>query len=379
MAIVYVGTDGAKWGSGVGRRLTVSEHDNNNWQLHERILDLETATGAGITGFSVTGVTGFMVHMEDGTDFGPYALPLAVFEPRGEFLGGASYAVNDVFYINAKLYYVNIAHVAVAPFDANRNDGLGNYYYTLLIEMPTASLPTGGATGYNLRKASSTDFDYYWGPPLPVGGQTGYYLAKTSSTDFACDWIEPPTALPPSGGTGYVLWKASDASYDWEWADPLSQILPPSGVTGYFLGKNSSDTGDFDWLPALPVGGVTGAVLVKNSSTDLDVTWSSAYSGSPSVVTGTTGIGTAQITFTDRAKYLVRPTGDLTLTATGTLLGNIEVILTTTGTTAWTVTLGTGFKSTGTLSTGATGDKVFVIAFCGASNTVYEISRTTAM
>lgn len=326
MAILYVSTDGAKWGSGLGRRLTVSEHDNNNWQIVERLVALEGATAVGITGFTTTGPTGspgtlFTVEMSDGSSFGPYALPVAVLNSRGEYTGGASFAPNDTFYINASLYIVNYAHVSATAFNANANDGAGHYYYSKLLDMPTAALPTGGATGYNLRKVSSNDYDCDWGPPLPVSGATGYLLAKVSGADFDADWIAPPTPIPPSGATGYVLAKASSTSYDYAWQDPHL----------------------------------------------------------PSVVTGTTGIGTAAITIVDRAKYKITPTGNVTYTATGSFGGNCEIIFTTTGATAWTVTFGSGFKTTGTLSTGTVAGKVFVIAFCGDDTTYYEIARTAAM
>jgi hypothetical protein len=185
--------------------------------------------------------------------------------------------------------------------------------------MPTAALPTGGATGYNLRKLSSSDFDIGWAPPLPASGATGYLLAKKSSANFDADWIAPPTPLPPSGATGYVLAKASSASYDYAWADPHL----------------------------------------------------------PSVVTGTTGIGTATISAVDRAIYSITPTGNVTVGFTGTLLGSASLLLTTTGTTAWTVTLpGT---NQGTLSTGTVAGKKFVVSFIGDGSAVYEASRTSAM
>lgn len=142
MAILYVGTDGAKWGSGLGRRLTVSEHDNNNWQISERLTALEGATGVGITGFGITGPTGspgtlFTVQMTNGSSFGPYALPVATFNSRGAFSGGTSYAPNDTFYINAALYMVNYAHVSATGFSSSANDGAGHYYYSKLVDMPT--------------------------------------------------------------------------------------------------------------------------------------------------------------------------------------------------------------------------------------------------
>lgn len=53
-------------------------------------------------------------------------------------------------------------------------------------------------------------------------------------------------------------------------------------------------------------------------------------------------------------------------------------VFTTSGTSAFTITFGTSFKSTGTLSTGVTSGKVFVVCFEGDGVNFNEASRTTA-
>jgi hypothetical protein len=381
MAILYVSTDGTKWGSGLGRRLTVSEHDNNNWQISERLTALEGATGGGITGFGITGPTGapgsqMLVYMDDGSTFGPYALPVATFNSRGAYLAGATYLVNDVFYINAALYLVIWPHIAPDPFNAVANDGAGHFYYSKLIDMPTAALPTGGATGYNLRKLSSNDFDCDWAAPLPGGGETGWLMVKNSSNNFDAGWIEPPVPLPPSGGTGYLLSKASELSYDYAWIEPPN-ALPPSGATGYVLIKNSSNSYDVAWATApvsLPTGGSTGHVLKKNSSNNFDASWGAA-AAAPSVVTGTTGIGTYSFQPVDRAKYRFTPTGNLTIAPFGAFIGNYELIITSTGATAFTVTLGGAISDNGTVDTGTTPGQVTVVSIVGDNEGHWEAGR----
>lgn len=57
----------------------------------------------------------------------------------------------------------------------------------------------------------------------------------------------------------------------------------------------------------------------------------------------------------------------------------ITLIVTTSGSTSRTLTFGTNFKSTGTLATGVTTAKVFVIRFIGDGTNFNEVSRTTAM
>lgn len=55
------------------------------------------------------------------------------------------------------------------------------------------------------------------------------------------------------------------------------------------------------------------------------------------------------------------------------------LVITTSGTTSYTLTFGTAFKSTGTLATGTTTAKVFVITFAFDGTNFNEVSRTTAM
>jgi hypothetical protein len=353
MTLRYVTTDGAKWGSGLGRRLTAAEFDEDIWTLDERIVTLEGATAVGITGFGVTG-TMFTVEMSDGSTFGPYELPQAQLTARDEWAPSVSYSVNDTFFINSSAYIVQYAHVSATAFNESANDGSGNYYYSKLLDAPDGKIPTGGATGYRLAKSSSNDFELYWAPPLPVSGATGYLLAKTSSTDFDADWIAPPTPIPPSGASGYVLAKASATSYDYEWIDP-NAILPPSGATGYALVKASSNSYDYEWSD------ISGGITI------------------PTAYTGPTGTGSVVLQAGDKHLIMLTPTGDITLSATGTVSGNFTLLITTTGTTAWNITAGSFFLLDGTFSTGTVGGAVFTISFVGDGAQAYEISRTGAL
>lgn len=58
---------------------------------------------------------------------------------------------------------------------------------------------------------------------------------------------------------------------------------------------------------------------------------------------------------------------------------DMKLIITTSGTSAFVMTFGTNFKTTGTLSTGTVTGKVFVIQFVAANGVYNEVSRTTAM
>jgi len=413
MTILFVGSDGAKWGSGLGRRLTVTEHDNNNWQFLERLVALEGATAyAGITGFSITGTTGapgskFNVDMSDGSHFGPFDLPVAKFKSRGAYAGGASFAVNDVFTINGSLYLVNVPHVSPTGFNPSLNDGAGHDYYSELIPTPTGSLPTGGSTGYNLRKLSSSNFDVGWAPPLPVGGATGQYLAKNSSTYFDAGWITPPKHSPPTGPAGYVLGLLSTGIDDFDWIPPV----PLGGGTGFALIKNSDADLDYSWALAVPAGGATGYVLTKNSGADFDYAWAALPTGGGSA-TGTVPSGGvtgaylrksdsadyAMVWSTDgepariesmyatgvwiepqdRAKIIQYVAGDLTLNFTGPtgFKGNFEILFAAVDTTPFNILMGTGYKHCGTgFDTGTVFGATFISQFAGDGVYIYEINR----
>ena len=75
------------------------------------------------------------------------------------------------------------------------------------------------------------------------------------------------------------------------------------------------------------------------------------------------------------------PTGNSTFNATSVGLPGktLTFVITTSGTTSYTLTFGTGFKSTGTLATGTVTAKVFTVTFVSDGINYLEVSRTTAL
>lgn len=89
--------------------------------------------------------------------------------------------------------------------------------------------------------------------------------------------------------------------------------------------------------------------------------------------------GTVAVTM-DGGRKLLTPTGNCTLNATGGVTGYICTFeITTSGTSSYTMTFGTGFKSQGTLATGTVSGKVFNVTFKYDGANWCEIGRTTAM
>ena len=71
---------------------------------------------------------------------------------------------------------------------------------------------------------------------------------------------------------------------------------------------------------------------------------------------------------------------NITMTTNVSTLGSrADIIIRTSGITSRTVTFGNGFKTTGTLATGASDGKFFVISFVSNGLFMFETSRTVAM
>lgn len=93
-----------------------------------------------------------------------------------------------------------------------------------------------------------------------------------------------------------------------------------------------------------------------------------------------TDTGTFDVRMTNPVITLT-PTGDCTLNAVGGSAGDLVTFaVTSAGTTSYTVTFGTNFKSTGTLATGTVDAQLFTALFqCLDGTTWAELARTGAM
>lgn len=95
------------------------------------------------------------------------------------------------------------------------------------------------------------------------------------------------------------------------------------------------------------------------------------------VLPATTGTITATM---DGGRKSITPTGNCTFNATGGVAGYIcSFEITTVGTSSFTLTFGTNFKSQGALATGAVSGKVFNVTFKHDGTSWNEIARTAAM
>jgi hypothetical protein len=139
--IDYRTTDMLKWGvgsgTGTGGNLTPLQLDLNFWQLYSRLLNLETnpPTAVNIASMTVVG-TQWVVTMTDASTFGPFTLPIATFQLKGEWQNSFTYYELDIVEVpDVGLYLVRIQHTTPAtpaPFDPLADDGLGNLLYLKL-------------------------------------------------------------------------------------------------------------------------------------------------------------------------------------------------------------------------------------------------------
>ena len=76
----------------------------------------------------------------------------------------------------------------------------------------------------------------------------------------------------------------------------------------------------------------------------------------------------------------VTPNGNASYTTSVPPAGyRATILILTSGTSSYTITFGTGFKTTGTLATGVTSARLFAVNFVSDGTNLYEVSRTTAM
>ncbi len=155
-------TDGTKGGAGKGSDLDAVEVDLNFWWLYSHLNTLidNPPAAINISGFTTVG-SQFYVNMDDHSTFGPYQLPIAKWNPRGEWQALTAYSEQDLVTVNnTSVYLVLFNHTSASTFDPGANDGMGHDYYGLLFV--SGGIPSGGTVGQILVKQSVTNYDALW-------------------------------------------------------------------------------------------------------------------------------------------------------------------------------------------------------------------------
>lgn len=148
--------------------------------------------------------------------------------------------------------------------------------------------------------------------------------------------------------------------------------------------SNTQDLGDY--IPQVRASGIrinraTEPLVVGPNSTASfagPLTTTQAIKASAAVALAATG-GDA-LDPTKSSLFTLTPTASETITASSAPIGaRVSIVVTTSGSSSFTVTFGTNFKTTGTLATGTVTGKVFTVTFVGDGTNMNEVSRTTAM
>jgi hypothetical protein len=329
------------WGAGLGP-LTAAQMDANTNYFDTQITAiLAISPGVGISSITQPTPTTILVTLTNSSSY-TFNLPGIVISFKGTWAPITSYAYANIFTINNQVYIVNLAHISAGTFDAGANDGLGHDYYSLLLST-SGSVPAAGNVDNVLGKVDGTDFNMSWRPSgVPRGGVSGNALLKNSSSDFDDSWgsyaignLAGTLIVTPAAGN--VLQYVSGA-----WANIAVASL---GIT----------------FPA--VGGTATPTQIQTAAAALSAT-----------------TGTVSLDPTVTETFTVTPSGAMTINAASAPSGaTVVLVITTSGTSSFTLTFGTNFKTTGTLATGTVSGKVFTISFTSDGTNLNETSRTVAM
>jgi hypothetical protein len=78
---------------------------------------------------------------------------------------------------------------------------------------------------------------------VPTGGATGEALVKASGDDYDTEWAEIPNPVPTGGSTGQVLAKASGTNYDTEWVAQSGAPQSSNILTTYSVNRSYAPPG----------------------------------------------------------------------------------------------------------------------------------------
>lgn len=410
---------------GKGSPLTWTEVDSNFTNLNtDKLQSGDTAasltiTSATINGGTITGITDLAVA-DGGTGLSSLTAGYIPFGAGTSAFGSSA----NLFWDNTnsrlgigtaspseKLTVYNSASV-VFSLDSDTGTNLRNTRYTSDASSPFLTLRKARGTLASPTAVNSGDglgtiqFVGYGGTNYRglayISGTVGTYTSDTNISSLLSFSTTPTGSITPSErmridssgnvgigttslvgklnvGSGRSFFGANSETYSI--GVGYTQARVNSGQT-YYIGATDSATPDLVFSNASGTermrihasGGVSIGNTTDSGAASLNV------SGSMSGGYIAHADGTTAMAFGADNVVRVTPNATATYTSTVPAAGAICVLsILTSGTTSYTITFGTGFKSTGTLATGTVSARYFNITFVSDGTNLIETSRTVAI
>lgn len=150
--LTYRSVDNTRWGAGNGSLLTDVQVDLNFWNISQAILELEDSQQLTVSIDYITQVSNgnqFYVVLTNHAVLGPFTIPTAQWNPRGEWQPETNYSPFDTVGVDGSLYLVMQPIISAATFSpgATQNDAA---VYVLILSPPADGVPTDGVVGQKL-------------------------------------------------------------------------------------------------------------------------------------------------------------------------------------------------------------------------------------
>lgn len=205
----------------------------------------------------------------------------------------------------------------------------------------------------------------------PGGGFPLFYISNSTTGVLTQQWLSGATPVGQVAQDGLATWFAGSTLRNSAATtkNPLLVINSAAGVIPTIIRGAASQSTDL-----LQIQNSASTVLTKIDSSG-NLTTNQIFGKYTTATAGTTAHN-----FTTSRYINVTPNASATYTATVPAAGSeATLLILTSGTTSYTITFGTGFKSTGTLATGTVTAKYFIVRFVSDGTNLIEISRTVAI
>ncbi len=254
----------------------------------------------------------------------------------------------------------------------------------------TLALSTGGGMAWQV----DANNNIFFGSPNAISGiGTARFSSQGTGTaggtwalgKFGANAVAAQIALGKSRGAtvdSYTIVNAGDNLGNIEfWGSDGSTMIRGAYIQGYNIGTPAA--GDVRAGVRVYTGSGADATALRLSIDDATIAATLPVTSTGPITQGFAALGTVApgaLAFATAPGKSVTPNATGTFTTTVPPAGTVcTLIITTTGTTSFTLTFGTGFVSQGTLATGTVSGKVFTLSFISNGTSVIEQSRTAAM